>query len=323
VGTVRWYATEPLYRFGNGWSVCESRAFGFDRKHWHVSALRTCDLSRQTTTTLEIIDLHRGGIRIAKFIFATDAHCGRDRIYRKGKYVLQDAHNGPGIKAFHSFVKDYDPDVVIFGGDMVNCASISHHTRGQNRFREGMRLKDELDLCAKLLVKPVEDTVRRNTRKVWIRGNHERWVDDHIEEYPELEGLVNVEAYLELEEKGWEIIDYGELFQLGKLYFMHGDNLGGAYHSTRAVQQYHRNVRYGHHHTYQVGTEVSAVDNRDFHTAISVPCLANRNPGYAQNKPNRWVNGFLYGEVLNSGVFRDDVVVMVENQFVMDGRIYG
>jgi hypothetical protein len=206
---------------------------------------------------------------------------------------------------------------------MVNCGSISHHSRNNIRYREGMRLKEELELARTLLIEPIENQTRRGTKKVWIRGNHERWVDDHIEEFPELEGLVNIEEYLKLPELGWELVDYGEVYQLGKLYFMHGDKLTGQNHTKNAVQQYHRNMRYGHHHTYQVSTEVSPFDSKEFHTAVAVPCLANRNPGYAQNKANRHINGFEFGESLGNGLFSDQVVVMVEGQFTVNGRLYG
>jgi hypothetical protein len=159
---------------------------------------------------------------------------------------------------------------------------------------------------------------------VWIHGNHEKWIDDHVQEFPELEGMVSLVQYLRLEKRGWEVYDYGEAYKLknAPVYVMHGENTTGANHATQTVNRYHRNIRYGHHHTYQVATEISPMDVTDFHTAISVPCLANRNPGYAQNKPNRHINGFLKGEALTSGAFHDEVVVMVDGKFVVDGRLY-
>ena len=255
-----------------------------------------------------------------------DAHTGYDRIYRKGKYVLQPAHNEAAINAAISFIKDYDPDLVILGGDMVNCASISHHNRGRARYKEGMRLKEEMDLCAKLILDPIQQIVRPRTKLVWHHGNHEKWVDDHVQEFPELEGLLSLAEYLKLEERGYEVKDYGEAYQIGgrngKVWTMHGENTKGANHAKSTVSEFHRNMRYGHHHTYQVATEISPMDVKDFHTAISVPCLANRNPGYAQNKPNRHIHGLLYGESLGSGAFQDSVIVMVDSKFILNGRVY-
>lgn len=222
------------------------------------------------------------------------------------------------------FIKDYDPNTVVCGGDMGNFASISHHSRGKARYKEGMRLKEELDLVKSLIIEPIDSYTRSRTKKIYILGNHEAWIDDHVEEYPELEGLISLASYLELEERGWEVVDYGESYKLDNapVYCMHGENTTGQNHAAQTVNRYHRNIRYGHHHTYQVATEISPMDVKDFHTAISVPCLANRNPGYALNKPNRHILGFLKGEALTSGAFHDEVIVMVDNKFVVDGRVY-
>jgi hypothetical protein len=214
---------------------------------------------------------------------------------------------------------------VVLGGDMGNFASISHHNKGQARYKEGMRLKQEMDLIVDLILGPLDDILRSRTKKYWIQGNHEKWIDDHVQEYPELEGLVNLASYLKLEERGWEFYDYGEICKIdyAPVYCCHGDKIkGGINHATWAVNKYHRNMRYGHHHTYQIATEVSPMDVSDFHTAIAVPCLANRNAGYAQNQPNKHIHGFLKGEALSSGLFQDEVIVMVDNKFVVDGRVY-
>jgi metallophosphoesterase superfamily enzyme len=255
-------------------------------------------------------------------VAAFDCHFGFDKVYKRGRLQTVPAYNVKAINAMMSFIKDYQPDVVVAGGDFINASAISHWNKSRHQYKEGMRLKDDLDLCVKYWLDPIADLLPSRTRRIWIPGNHDRWVDDFLLEHPEIEGLVSIADYLNLKGRGWEVYDYGEMANVGKVWFMHGENTTGRYHATTTVQQYHRNIRYGHHHTYQVATEVSPVDCKDFHTAISVPCLSSRNPGYASNRPDRHVNGFLAGESLKSGAFRDEVVVMVNDQFVMGGRVY-
>lgn len=252
-----------------------------------------------------------------------DLHGGYDRIYRGGKYITQRTDNQKALKTALQFIADFQPAAIILGGDMVNGGCISHWNEKNPRTTEGFRLKDEFDIVRKTLLEPLYNLLPDSTRKIWIQGNHERFVDDFFLKHPGFEGLFGVAKDLQLTENGWEFYDHGELARIGKCFYGHGEKLGGQYHAAKALAVYQRNIRYGHHHTAQAATGVSAVDRKDFHDAKSVPCLAQRNPGYAQNQPNRWVNGLLFGEALKSGEFTDFVVTMVNNKFILNGKVYG
>jgi hypothetical protein len=257
------------------------------------------------------------------FVALYDLHGGYDRIYRQGKYQTQRTDNAQGVRVFLEFIADYQPKAIVLGGDMVNGGCVSHWNKAKRRATEGMRLKSEFDIVNTILMEKLEDVLPNGCRKIWIQGNHERFIDDFFMENPGVEGLFSVDDSLQLTKRGYEFYDHGEIARLGKLSFVHGEKIGGKYHANKALEMYQRSIRYGHHHTHQEHTSIGAADAKDIHDAKAIPCMANRNPGYAQNQPNRHVHGFLFGDVLNSGYFSDHVVVMVNNRFILNGKVYG
>lgn len=154
-----------------------------------------------------------------KFIALFDLHFGWERGLERGKWVTRPTHNLPAIRAVMSFAVDFKPDVVVLGGDQLNCGPISHWHKGRPILNEGFRLRTEMDLLDNEVLKPFD----RVGRKIWIGGNHEAWIDQFIEENPGTQGLLEPDIYLDLEKRGWEIYAAGEIARVGKLYFTHGD----------------------------------------------------------------------------------------------------
>jgi hypothetical protein len=211
--------------------------------------------------------------------------------------------------------------VVILGGDQLNCGPIAHWNRGKPILVEGTRLKNEYDLLLKEVIEPLEPI----ERKVWIQGNHERFLHDFIQEENGLEGLIEPENYLKLRERGWEIVPNGGFCKVGKLYFYHGDKLahkGSKVTAERAVKDFRRNIRFGHFHSFQGATAVTPADIQDQHTAILVPALCRRNMAYANGIPSASIQGFIYGYVRPNGNFNDYVVFCNTGAFVAEGKLY-
>jgi hypothetical protein len=257
-------------------------------------------------------------MELKKIVAAFDTHFGFERV--GGKKVP--IHNIKAIEAMMAFVSDFKPDIFLHGGDGLDCGAVSHWNRSKRKSVEGLRLVEDAREARKFLIDPINDILPSNTQKVYHIGNHEDWLEDILEEYPGLEGFVGVDEMLGLTEKNWAIIPQGGVTKFGKLHFAHGDNVGGKYVANQAVMQYERSIRFGHHHTYQVDTKVSAIDIADARTGVAVPCLCNRGPSYGRNKPNRWMNGFLVGYIFPDGSFNDTVVVIVNGRFCWNGKVY-
>lgn len=249
-----------------------------------------------------------------KFVFLTDVHFGYER--RGGHKVA--LHDVKALNATLSFLKDFKPDHIILGGDILDCGSISHHNKGKPGAVEGFRLIADAKELRGLLIEPLE-ALNADTY-TYIIGNHEDWLTQLTDTMPALEGVVDINALLDL--SGWDVIPQGGAHKLGKLVFVHGDQLSGGEHVAKsATVAYEKSIRFGHFHTYQVYSKTSAVEEHG-HTGVAVPCLCKKGPAYGKGAPNRWQQGFLWGYVGKGGTFNDYVSVIVGGQTTINGKTY-
>lgn len=251
---------------------------------------------------------------MTRFLATFDLHFGFER--RAGHKVP--LHDMKSWAAVMEFAKDFKPHTWIHGGDMLDCGAISHHNKHKPGNVEGLRLLADAEQGNREFIKPVEEIAKE---RIYITGNHERWLEDIVDEMPALEGVVDLKHLLKLNK--WDTIPQGGMFNLGKLTFIHGDQLsGGEGAAKKAVIDYERSVRFGHFHTYASYTKTSPVDYKQAKTGISVPCLCLKGPSYGKGKPNRWTQGFLYGYIDEKGMFNDYVVIITDGRFTVNGQTY-
>ena len=204
---------------------------------------------------------------------------------------------------------------------MLDCGAISHHNKGKPGRTEGLRLLADVEGCRKEILDPLE--ALGASKQVYILGNHERWLEDLTDDQPELEGIADPAHLLKLDPKAWTVIPQGGYYRAGKLWFMHGDTLGGGANvSRKAVTDGGRSVRFGHHHTYQVTTKTSFLDESQGHTGVAVPCLCTRDPKYGQGKGNAWIQGLNWGYINPDGTFNDYVAIITNGKMTIHGKIY-
>lgn len=251
---------------------------------------------------------------MTKFIFATDLHWGYER--RNGhKYPL---HDEKAWNCVLKFAQDFKPDEFILGGDTLDCASVSHHNKSKPGNVEGLRLLVDAKECAAAVIKPVEALKAKNTL---IIGNHEDWISDLITEIPGLEGIFDLKSLLGLDK--WNVIPQGGLYNLGKLTFIHGDTLSGGEHIAKAaVINYERSIRFGHFHTAQLFTKTSPIDYKNAKTGLACPCLCSKSPKYGEGKPNKWMQGFLFGYIDFKGFYNDYLVTIIDGRCTINGKEY-
>lgn len=253
-----------------------------------------------------------------RFVALYDIHWGFER---KGGHKIP-VHDLPALEAVKDFIKDFKPHHVVMGGDSLDARSISHHTTNKPGEVEGLRLVEDAKGLRENLLDFLEKHV--SERLIYHIGNHEDWLNDLVKKVPALEGIIEAENLLSLG-KRWEVIPLGEASHLGKLWFIHGDQISGGEHAAKAaVTTYERNIRLGHFHTYQTYTKSSPIDNKLPKTGVIVPCLTKKDQGYGEGKPTRWAQGFLWGYVEEkTGLFQDYVSVILNGTFVANGKVYG
>ena len=256
-----------------------------------------------------------------KFISLYDIHSGWEYKSISGEQKIVPTMNETAVKLALDFAQDFKPDTILFGGDQINCAPISHWNKDSIGKIGNFTLKDELDWFNDTVLGGLK--FKNKVRRIWHRGNHERWFEDLLNRNPGLRGMTNLEGYLGLEKRGFEIYDYGECSTIGKIHNIHGDVLPSGVNVARtAALRYGRNIRFGHFHTYQAYTLHNPLDNADIKTSVCVPCLASRGPQYGGNVPNNHINGWSYGYVQDNGNFSDTVALVVNDQVIINGEIY-
>lgn len=266
-----------------------------------------------------------------RFLALYDIHIGRE--YKRSANAwprsqeLRNTHDLKALKIVRDFTADFQPHVVLLGGDQLNCGPISHWNKQYPRLTEKFRLREEMDILNREVLRPMEEVVRKTTknkqRLIWLTGNHEAWIDRYLDENPGLEGLIEPRVYLDLDKRGWEFYEQGKIAKIGKLHWIHGDNVPGGINACRRLAyNYRRNIRAGHRHTYEVATDVTPVDRRDYHTAVYLPALCNTSPAYEKNSSTNHQKGFDYGYTMDDGSFNDYVVIINNNSCIVNGRRY-
>lgn len=234
----------------------------------------------------------------------------------------------PTWNAMLGFIEDIKPAGFGFGGDQFNNECISHHTKNKPIYRpRGAYIKDQETFETKILT-PLEAVLPKESKKIWIVGNHDDWEFQFIEENPELEGLVDRPKALHLEERGWRIVPLGGSHKLGKLNVCHGEwltgigNQAGMYPSRKAVDWLSGNVLAGHTHAPQSFTRVAPVQHTQKWMGWISPILGATNPAYMRGRPSAWLNGFTIVEVHKNGLFNLYPVIVSGGKFIYGGKEY-
>jgi hypothetical protein len=230
----------------------------------------------------------------------------------------------PTLSAALDFMGRERVDIGILGGDNLDCGSISHHTKGKPLLRPRGQMKRDLDTFEKHVLTPFEKRLHKDAERVWLTGNHEDWAAQLIEEQPELEGLLDFPAYLNLEQRGWVVKPQGGHYQYGHLKYLHGDVLtGGPNAASKALDIYVESVVFGHFHTSASATKMLPHSSKYKWQAWSMPCVGKLDASYLKKRPTGWLNGFGITEFYGKGFFNHFPVTVFNGRFAYGGKRYG
>ena len=176
---------------------------------------------------------NKGVFRPDKKIFvAGDAHSSK---YDENILDIQD-----------QIVKDYKPDVFVNLGDLHNNESLNHHKIDKN---EAVSM-DILEECAKTCF--IAKKMSKWAPEIHLlKGNHERFSDDFINQYPQFKKLLDVEFLCSVENMDYICHDLKEHLDIDGVTFIHGDTVFYNQRGTKlekAVRTYGRDVFIGHIH---------------------------------------------------------------------------
>ena len=288
----------------------ECRAFMNDFRMSRELAIKTVAMKRK---------LHEDTVR--RYLREMEAEETREHNGTTKWLVFSDTHaplhDRAAVDCMIEYARVYKPDGIVIAGDLAEMSSVSHWLQNKRLLLEGKRLKDDIDCAVELAEYVANEVGVDQDKKIFLKGNHDEWLDMYLVEHPELIGLISMDE--DMKERGWQVFPYNYRYVIGHLRVMHGMYVN-KYHANATLTTLGVSCIYGHTHDHQAMT-VSHDDGEK--TAISIGCLCDMNPRYKRNKPKRWVHGFATIDVINeTGEFFIDFVKIVDGKTARKGVVY-
>ena len=242
----------------------------------------------------------------------------------KSYLIVADTHvpsqNILVVKSVLSLCEDVPFDGFIINGDFMDLACISHWNKNKRKTLEMKRLKSDY-IQGNILLDEFDKRLPKDCDKRFLYGNHERFIEDLVEEMPELEGLFEPVECLKLKERGYQTFTkQNHVEKLGRLYVAHGW-FTGVSPVNSALNAFNTNVLISHVHTEEYKLQ-SSVTKELALVGASTGCLCDLNPSYMQNKAHRWSHGFAIVHVYPSGFFDLDLKRIVNSRFIYNSKVY-
>lgn len=225
-------------------------------------------------------------------------------------------HDPAAVRLAQMIVKDIKPDVMFFGGDIVDCYAVSDFDRDPQRV---VRLQDELDSAMEIM----DGFTEHAKSALSYPGNHERRWNRYINRHPEISSLrdATMGRLLKLKERGIGELKHGQDFRIGELYYMHGDeNAGGSTFPARNFYLREQgNCLIGHYHKAQVF--YNRLKNGTMHGCWCNPCMCLLKQEYTKGT-TQWQQGLTVINYFGS-LFRVDSVVFFSDERKLYGAYEG
>ena len=185
---------------------------------------------------------------------------------------------------------------------------IDSFTKDVNAVNKGMDMIDEsLD--------------KVNCKERYItEGNHDNWLNICVETYPYIPQFKFANA-VKLKDRGYTYYPFGKPLKLGKLYFYHGHQYGGQYHTANHIRKMGCNVMYGHWHDLQHMT-ATHVDGPK--AAWSIGCLKDMKPEaneWLANRNINWAHAFAIVDFFKRGLFTVHIIQIINGKTSLWGEL--
>ena len=151
-------------------------------------------------------------------------------------------------------------------------------------------------------------------------GNHDDWLNRFVDENPYLKGYLFKDA-VHLKQRGYKYLPCGKLFNIGNLYFYHGNHFAGVNHTRNHLLRLGCNVMYGHHHDIQQSS-VTHMDGAK--SAWSIGCLKDMGADanvWLGNREHNWQHAFAIVNFYDKGNFNVELCTIINGKTVVDGEL--
>lgn len=249
--------------------------------------------------------------RLKRFVLWPDVHCPFE-----DKKAVRVATNA---------IAEFEPDIFCQMGDWGDFWGLSQHRKDPRRKIdvdwEISRLDDMLDTISKFQLE----------RKIYISGNHEwrydRWIADEGQKFIRSmpSGSLTIKSFpelLDLENKGWEWVDYMESTTIGKLHLTHDTGKSGKNAHLQAELDFRKNAAIGHTHRFNYSVMGSIT--RETHLGASFGWLGDFDHIDYKHKATarrEWVHGFAIGYLDERNHVYLQPMPIVNGSVVINGKL--
>ena len=224
------------------------------------------------------------------------------------------------LQAVHKFWDDFQPDIEVYNGDIIDFYSISSFDKNPSR---AFRLQDELDSVYSWLFNRAE--ANPNAQRIFIEGNHE----DRLRRFLWKDGadlsslrVLDFEELMRFEELGMRNLTYRSVLDFLGFRIQHGWKASGSNTpwpinvGRFMAQKEGSSGLCGHSHRASVYCWTTPGDS---HSYVENGCLCRFDLEFAPF-PN-WQQAFSYGEVKNGKVHMK-LVLIYSDGFIANGEFY-
>jgi len=222
-------------------------------------------------------------------------------------------HDFGSVKVALESLKAPGITVLLLNGDIIDNYQLSKFPKDSSRPTFSQELA-----CVRAFLQLVRDEFPK-ARLIYKFGNHEIRLRTYIQsKAAELEGVLELEKLLHLEEIGYEVVKH-ERIALGKLNVLHGHELphgiSAPVNPARGVfLKAKKSCIVGHHHQTSHHSEGDIEGGRT--GCWSVGCLCDLSPDYNYFGGLKWNHGFARVEVDSAGMFT------VFNHSIIEGKVH-
>ena len=253
----------------------------------------------------------------------------RDRGVVKRAIVTPDKHftlaDITAIKCLKKTIEIVKPDIYVDLGDVGEWSAFSHWKYKRKKAPPLEFLIKDFDQDVKE-VNTGMDYIDESLDKVKCKekyiteGNHDDWCNMAVEKYPYIPQYRFANA-VHLKDRGYKYYPFGKHLKLGKLYFYHGHQYGGQYHTAKHIRKLGCNIMYGHWHDLQ---QMSATHMDGPKSAWSIGCLKDMRDeanGWLGNRKINWAHAFAIVDFFERGHFTVHIIQIIDGKTSLWGEL--
>tara|TARA_R100000234_G_scaffold164_1_gene102 strand:+ start:1242 stop:2021 length:780 start_codon:yes stop_codon:yes gene_type:complete len=234
-------------------------------------------------------------------------------------------HDQPSINCLKKTIEIVKPDAYIDLGDIGEWHAFSAWRFKRKKAPPLEYLIDDFDKDVKDVnsgMDQIDESLDKAncTEKYFTEGNHDNWCNMAVEKYPYIPQYKFANA-VDLSGRGYKYVKFGKHLKMGKLYFYHGHQYGGQYHTANHLRKLGCNIMYGHWHDLQ---QMSATHMDGPKSAWSIGCLKDMKEeanSWLDNRRINWAHAFAIVDFYAKGLFTVHIIQIINGKTSLWGEL--